>query len=106
MSPADKNIAIFSEQKNLPRFFAKRRKIFRFHFIKCWKVCNPASIYSTFASLFCFLRDDPDSLIAGFDIGYVPAGPDAFFRWSGQFGPQQLIFYWPADFFFFFFFFF
>ena len=45
---------------------------------------------------------------SGLDIGYVPAGPDAFFRWSGQFGPQQLIFYWPAgpvDFFFFFFFF-
>ena len=43
--------------------------------------------------------------IPGLDIGYVPAGPDAFFRWSGQFGPQQLIFYWPAgtvDFFFFF----
>ena len=35
-------------------------------------------------------------LIAGLDIGYVPAGPDAFFTWSGQFGPQQLIFYWPA----------
>ena len=33
---------------------------------------------------------------AGLDIGYVPAVPDAFFRWSGQFGPQQLIFYWPA----------
>ena len=45
--------------------------------------------------------------MAGLDIGYVPAGPDAFFRWSGQFGPQQLIFYWPAgplDFFFIFFF--
>ena len=44
----------------------------------------------------------------GLDIGYVPAGPDAFFRWSGQFGPQQLIFYWPAgpvDFFLIFFFF-
>ena len=44
---------------------------------------------------------------AGLDIGYVPAGPDAFLRWSGQFGPQQLIFYWPGgpvDFFFFFFF--
>ena len=42
----------------------------------------------------------------GLDIGYVPAGPDAFFRWSGQFGPQQLIFYWPAgpvEFFIFFF---
>ena len=41
---------------------------------------------------------------AGLDIGYVPAGPDAFFGWSGQFGPQQLIFYRPAgpvDFFFF-----
>ena len=24
---------------NLPRFLAKRRKIFRFYFIKCWKVC-------------------------------------------------------------------
>ena len=49
------------------------------------------------------------SITPGLDIGYVPAGPDAFFRWSGQFGPQQLIFYWPArsvDFFFFFFFFF
>ena len=33
---------------------------------------------------------------AGLDIGYVPAGPDAFLRWSGQFGPQQLIIYWPA----------
>ena len=45
-------------------------------------------------------------LYSGLDIGYVPAGPDAFLRWSGQFGPQQLIFYWPAgsvDFFFFFF---
>ena len=44
----------------------------------------------------------------GLDIGYVPAGPDAFFRWSGQFGPPQLIFYWPAgpvDFILFFFFF-
>ena len=40
---------------------------------------------------------------AGLDIGYVPAGPDAFFRWSGQFGPQQLIFG-PVFFFFFFFF--
>ena len=38
--------------------------------------------------------------ISGLDIGYVPAGPDAFFRWSGQFGPQQFFF-----FFFFFFFF-
>ena len=38
MSPADKNIAIFSEQKNLPRFFSKGRKIFRFYFIKCWNV--------------------------------------------------------------------
>ena len=36
----------------------------------------------------------------GLDIGYVPAGPDAFFRWSGQFGPQQLIFYGPVDFYF------
>ena len=46
-------------------------------------------------------------LYSGLDIGYVPAGPDAFFRWSGQFGPQQLIFYWPAgpvDFYFFIFF--
>ena len=49
---------------------------------------------------------------AGLDIGYVPAGPDAFFSWSGQFGPQQFILCWPAGpeafdrFFFFFFFFF
>ena len=28
---------------------------------------------------------------AGLDIGYVPAGPGAFCRWSGQFGPQQLV---------------
>ena len=41
----------------------------------------------------------------GLDIGYVPAGPDAFFRWSGQFGPQQLIFYWPAGPVFYFYFF-
>ena len=33
---------------------------------------------------------------AGLDIGYVPAGPRAFFRLSGQFGPQQFIFCWPA----------
>ena len=45
-------------------------------------------------------------LLAGLDIGYVPAGPDAFFRWSGQFGPQQLIFYWPVVFIFIFFYFF
>ena len=32
----------------------------------------------------------------GFDIGYVPAGPRAFFRLSGQFGPRQFIFCWPA----------
>ena len=53
--------------------------------------------------------DDDDYAYAGLDIGYVPAGPDAFFRWSGQFGPQQLIFYWPAgpvDFFIYFFCFF
>ena len=41
---------------------------------------------------------------AGLDIGYVPAGPDAFFRWSGQFGPQQLIFDFFSNIFFFFFF--
>ena len=27
MSPADENIAVFSEQKNLPRFFAKWRNL-------------------------------------------------------------------------------
>ena len=31
----------------------------------------------------------------GLDIGYVPALPHAFFRLSGQFGPQQLILCWP-----------
>ena len=30
---------------------------------------------------------------AGLDIGYVPAGPHAFLRLSGQFGPLQLIFH-------------
>ena len=34
--------------------------------------------------------------LAGLDIGYVPAGPHAFFRSSGQFGPQQFILCWPA----------
>ena len=33
---------------------------------------------------------------SGLDIGYVPAGPHAFFRSSGQFGPQQFILCWPA----------
>ena len=33
---------------------------------------------------------------AGLDIGYVPAGPHAFFRSSGQFRPQQFILCWPA----------
>ena len=43
----------------------------------------------------------------GLDIGYVPAGPHAFLRLSGQFGPPQFIFHWPEGpvFFFFFFFF-
>ena len=47
--------------------------------------------------------------VPGLDIGYVPAGPDAFFRWSGQFGPQQFIFYWPGgpvDYYYYYFFFF
>ena len=35
--------------------------------------------------------------ISGLDIGYVPAGPHAFFRSSGQFGPQQLILCWPPE---------
>ena len=34
--------------------------------------------------------------MSGLDIGYVPAGPRAFLRLSGQFGPQQFIFCWPA----------
>ena len=34
--------------------------------------------------------------VPGLDIGYVPAGPNAFFRSSGQFGPQQFILCWPA----------
>ena len=33
--------------------------------------------------------------ITGLDIGNVPAGPHAFLRLSGQFGPLQLIFHWP-----------
>ena len=33
---------------------------------------------------------------SGLDICYVPAGPRAFFRLSGQFGPQQFMFCWPA----------
>ena len=32
----------------------------------------------------------------GLTLAMCPLGLDAFFRWSGQFGPQQLIFYWPA----------
>ena len=35
-------------------------------------------------------------LKAGLDIGYVPAGPHPFFRSLGQFGPQQLILWWPV----------
>ena len=38
VSPADKNIAIFSEHKILPCLFAKRTKIFCLYFIKCCKV--------------------------------------------------------------------
>ena len=30
---------------------------------------------------------------AGLDIGYVPAGPHAFLRLSGQFGPPQFIYF-------------
>ena len=39
---------------------------------------------------------EPPCRKSGLDIGYVPAGPCAFFRLSGQFGPQQFIFCWPA----------
>ena len=42
----------------------------------------------------------------GLDNGYVPAGPNAFLRLSGQFGPPQFIFHWPEGPVFFFFFFF
>ena len=42
----------------------------------------------------------------GLDIGYVPAGPHAFLRLSGQFGPPQFIFHWPEGPFFYFFLFF
>ena len=34
-------------------------------------------------------------MITGLDIGYVHAGPNAFLRLSGQFGPPQFIFHWP-----------
>ena len=43
------------------------------------------------------------SCTPGLDIGYVPVGPHAFLRLSGQFGLLQLIFHWPkgpVDFFF------
>ena len=42
--------------------------------------------------------------VTGLDIGYVHAGPLAFLRLSGRFGPPQFIFHWPegpVDFFFF-----
>ena len=42
------------------------------------------------------ITDAELGLETGLDIGYVPAGPHAFFRSSGQFGPQQLILCWPA----------
>ena len=48
-------------------------------------------VYSSM--LVIFLGQSPQS---GLDIGYVPAGPRAIFRLSGQFGPQQFIFCWPA----------
>ena len=35
------------------------------------------------------------TVLSGLDIGYVPAGPHAFLRLSGQFGPPQFIFHWP-----------
>ena len=47
----------------------------------------------------------PTKLLTGLDIGYVPAGPHAFLRLSGQFGPPQFIFHWPKGPVFFFFFF-
>ena len=42
----------------------------------------------------------------GLDIGYMPAGPHAFLRLSGQSGPPQLIFHWPEGPVFLFFYFF
>ena len=68
------------------------------HKITCTKNQN-----SEYLSPLPYRQPEIWQIITGLDIGYVPAGPDAFFRWSGQFGPQQLIFYWPAgpvDFFF------
>ena len=35
-------------------------------------------------------------MFTGLDIGYVPADSHAFLRLSGQFGPPQFIFRWPA----------
>ena len=32
-------------------------------------------------------------MCAGLDIGYVPAGPHAFLRLSGQFGPPPVFFF-------------
>ena len=45
------------------------------------------------------------SVCPGLDIGYVPAGPHAFLRLSGQFGPPQFSIHWPEGPVFFFFFF-
>ena len=48
------------------------------------------------SSLALIRSPEKSSLHTGLDIGYVPAGPHAFFRSSGQFGPQQFILCWPA----------
>ena len=46
-------------------------------------------------NILCKAIGDFHGACAGLDIGYVPAGPDAFLRLSGQFGPPQFIFHWP-----------
>ena len=52
--------------------FLERLDILQFPTLALWAVCG-----------------------AGLDIGYVPAGPHAFLRLSGQFGQPQFIFHWP-----------
>ena len=86
------------------------RRRFSVHFIACWRdwhlvvnlwvVCFPTFPAFLFADFDTYVTDKH----TGLDIGYVPAGPHAFLRLSGQFGPPQFIFHWPegASVFFFF----
>ena len=62
----------------------------------CTDVSDKWTTYEKYGKMYNVGRCIMWKHVSGLDIGYVPAGPHAFFRSSGPFGPQQFILCWPA----------